>query len=235
MSTGAIARGLGAIAALALVTILIRGAGLDGGLDALTAWIDAEVRGRGLMGSLMFVAAGTLITGAGLSRQAVAYVAGYAFGVAIGSGLTVLATVAGCALAFSYGRFFGRAFVMKRYSRRLAKIDRFLCTRPFLMTLAVRLLPIGNNLVVNLVAGVSGVPAPAFLSASALGYVPQTVVFALMGSGLAEGIMAGGIMINTAVAIALFLVSASIGVYLCRQYRREQALDDAVDVLRMSE
>lgn len=221
MRLSALARGLGAIAALALVTILIRGAGLDGGLDALTAWIDTEVRGRGLLGSVLFVAAGTLITGAGLSRQAVAYVAGYAFGVAVGSGLTVLATVAGCTLAFSYARFFGRAFVMERYSRRLAKIDRVLCTSPFLMTIAVRLLPIGNNLVVNLVAGVSSVPAPAFLCASALGYLPQTIVFALMGSGLAQGIM-----INTVVAITLFLVSASIGVYLYRRFRREKPLDD---------
>lgn len=221
MTPGPLVRGLGAIAALALVTLLIRGAGLDGGLDALTAWIDAEVRGRGLLGGLLFVAAGTLITGVGLSRQAVAYVSGYAFGVAVGSGLTLLATVAGCALAFSYARVFGRAIVIRRHSRRLARLDRVLCESPFLMTLAVRLLPIGNNLVVNLVAGVSGVPAPAFLSASALGYLPQTIVFALMGSGLAQGIM-----LNTAVASALFLISALIGVYLYRQFRRD---DTAVD------
>src|SRR5690606_12056526 len=43
------------------------------------AWIDTEVRGRGLHGEWLFVLAGLLLTALGLPRQVVGFFAGYAF------------------------------------------------------------------------------------------------------------------------------------------------------------
>ena len=55
------------------------------------------------------------------------------------------------------------------------------------MTLLIRLLPVGNNFATSLAAGVSRVPARPFLLGSLLGYMPQTMVFALAGSGVEMG------------------------------------------------
>jgi uncharacterized membrane protein YdjX (TVP38/TMEM64 family) len=212
------------IATVTLATLVIEQSGLDSGLDELRQWVDREVRGHGLPGSLAFVVAGMAITAFGLSRQVLALLAGYAFGVAAGTGLALLATLGGCAIAFAYARFVGRDLVAHRYPARVRKVDEFLRVNPFLMTLAVRLLPIGNNLVTNLVAGVSSVAAAPFLAASAAGYLPQTIVFALVGSGVEQGVLA-----KSGVAAVLFVASALIGIYLYRRFRRGKSFDTDID------
>ena len=56
---------------------------------------------------------------------------------------------------------------------------------PSAATLTLRLLPVGSNMLLNLVAGVSERARQApFMAASAIGYLPQTVVFALLGGGV---------------------------------------------------
>ena len=89
---------------------------------------------------------------------------------------------------------------------RAARLDGFLTANPFTATLTLRLLPVGNNFALNLLAGVSGIAAAPFVLASALGFVPQTAVFALLGSGVRMG---QGEQI--AVAAALFAASAALG------------------------
>ena len=58
-----------------------------------------------------------------------------------------------------------------------------------------------------------------FVLASAIGYLPQTVIFALMGEGMAveEGARMG-------LALALFVVSALIGYLLLRRHRAAQVM-----------
>lgn len=220
MSFSGIARALAVVAAIVLATVIIRESGLATGPDQLKLWVDQEIRGHGLYGSLLFIAAGVLITGVGLSRQVLSFVAGYAFGVTVGTTLALLGSIGGVCLAFFYARFIGRDVVSRRYPSRVRQADAFLHDNPFLMTLAVRLLPISNNLVVNLVAGVSRVPAAPFFLASAVGHFPQTLVFALVGSGLAQGALAKG-----ALATMLFIVSFLIGIYLYRTYRHGRDFD----------
>ncbi len=221
---GLFVRGASLIAAIVVAAAVVRATGLDGGLEDLKGWIDARVRSQGLSGELLFVAAGTLATAVGLSRQVLSMLAGYAFGVALGTGLALIATVGGCITAFAYARFLGRALIGRRYPARIRRVDDFLRLNPFLMTLAVRLLPVGNNTVTTLAAGVSSVPAVPFVAASALGYLPQTVVFALVGSGVEQSLTT-----NAAMAVALFVGSALIGVYLYRRHRQGRSFDDGVD------
>jgi uncharacterized membrane protein YdjX (TVP38/TMEM64 family) len=88
-------------------------------------------------------------------------------------------------------------------------------------SLTLRLLPVGNNVVLSLLAGLSSVSAPAFLVASAIGYVPQTLVFALLGSGVhvshTEQIVLGGV---------LFVASALLGVVLMRRWKPASQASD---------
>ena len=135
-------------------------------------------------GAAALLAAGGLLTALGLPRQVVAFAGGYAFGAGLGGALSLAAQMLACALDFWWARTVARDWARRRLRGRLARLDRWLALRPFVATLTLRLLPVGNNLALNVVAGVSGLRAAPFLAASLIGYLPQTAVFALAGSGV---------------------------------------------------
>lgn len=201
-----------AMAGLALRALEATGALEPGALDRLLG-------ATGLPRAVVFVALGALATAVGVPRQAVAFAGGTAFGALLGTQLALAAMVLGCAASFFYARLVGRDWAKARIGGRLARADRFLAENPFTATLTLRLLPVGNNLALNLLAGLSGVPTGRFLLASALGYVPQTVVFALLGKGVrVEG------WVQIALGLGLFLVSAGLGLALLRRQRRAREL-----------
>ena len=159
-------------------------------------------------------AVGTLLCAVGLPRQLVAFAAAYAFGAAAGGALALLVQVLSCGADFAWARAVARSWAARRIaaSPRLARLDERLAAHPFSATLTLRLLPIGNNLLLNLLAGVSAVPAVPFLAGSALGYLPQTLVFALIGSGahVDRGL-------QLLIGVALFALSAAVGTVLLRR------------------
>lgn len=183
-------------------------------------WIDRHVRGQGFTGELLFLAVGGLLTAAGLSRQVIAFLAGYAFGFLPGTLLGALAALLGCITAFYVARLLGRRLIGERFSGRIQKIDAFIHDNTFSMTLLIRLLPAGSNFAVNLAAGVSSVRAFPFFAGSGLGYLPQTLIFALIGSGISVDPT-----LRIGVGAVLFVVSGLIGVYLYRHYRHGRHLD----------
>jgi uncharacterized membrane protein YdjX (TVP38/TMEM64 family) len=68
----------------------------------------------------------------------------------------------------------------------MKKFQRFSQQAPFLKILMLRLFPVGSNLLTNLLSGSIKVPFNAFIQASLLGYLPQTVIFLLLGHGISE-------------------------------------------------
>ena len=136
----------------------------------------------------MFLLAGAAATAAGVPRQGVAFLGGYAFGAARARRWRWRRSLAGCALSFGWARLVGRGWAERRlagrFGARLRRLRDALAASPFGATLALRLLPVGNNLALNLLAGMAGIAPAPFLVASALGYLPQTVVFALLGKGV---------------------------------------------------
>jgi uncharacterized membrane protein YdjX (TVP38/TMEM64 family) len=162
-------------------------------------------------GAATLVTAGALLCAAGVPRQAVAFAGGYAFGLWPGAALSMLAQLLGCIADFAIARTSGRAWATRRLRGRLARIDRFLAANPFTATLTLRLLPVGNNLALNLLAGLSGMPVAPFLAATLIGYVPQTIVFALAGSGVHVDHTS-----QVALGALLFLVSAVLGFVLLK-------------------
>jgi uncharacterized membrane protein YdjX (TVP38/TMEM64 family) len=209
-------------AGLAAGGLVLRGAGAVPG----TEWVDRYVRDRGLLGEAVFLAAGAAATAAGMPRQAVAFLGGYAFGAAEGIGLALAAQLGGCALSFGWARLVGRAWAERRlagrYGARLRRLRDALAASPFGATLALRLLPIGNNLALNLLAGMAGIAPVPFLLASALGYLPQTAVFALLGKGVRVD---GAWQVGS--AAALFAASVAIGFALLRRHSAGRTLEGA--------
>lgn len=222
MNPWIILRGLLLIASFVAIGLLLKESEFGAALNS--DWVDADIRGHGASGVLIFIGIGAVATAIGLPRQMIAFLGGYAFGFIAGTALSLLATVIGCITSFYYARFLGRNFVQGRFPGRAKRVDEFLSGNPFSMTLLIRLLPAGSNLITNLVVGVSSVSALTFFAGSALGYIPQMMVFALAGSGVTlEPAFRVGL------SIVLFVVSGLLGVYLYRKHRRGRVFDATVD------
>lgn len=219
-------RGIFLIISLIAIGLLLKNAGLEHLFER--RWIDANVRGNGFHGYGLFLAAGALMTAIGLPRQVVAFFGGYAFGVLTGLLLGTLAALGGCVLTFFYARLFGRGLVRRMFPEKLQRFDDFVSGHPFSMTLLVRLLPVGSNLATNLIAGVSRIHKPGFFAGSFVGYLPQTLVFALAGSGLTVGSQW-----QIGMSIVLLLASSLLGIHLYRRMRHgrsyAQELETASD------
>lgn len=187
-------------------------------------WIDREVRDKGISGELLYLAVAAVATAVAAPRHIISFLGGYAFGLGLGTALALLATEIGCALVFFYGRIVGRPLLSARLRARVRRIEDFLAANPFSMTLLIRLLPVGNNFATSLAAGVSRVPARPFLLGSLVGYSPQTLVFALAGSGVEMGAAP-----RVALAVFFFVASGIIGIWLYRRYRHGKSLGEDVE------
>ena len=174
--------------------------------------VDHHVKRLGLWGALIFTVGGMCATAVGTPRQIISSIAGYAYGAMWGSALALAATALGCLLSFTYARLFGRTLLRHRMGARLKRLDELLCRTPFSTTVFLRFMPFTNNLATNLVAGVSSAPLGWFMLGSLLGYLPQTLLFALLGSGVKLGKNW-----QLALSIALFAVSLWIGYLLFRR------------------
>lgn len=223
MKARLIVKGLALMLSLALLGYLFKTSDLGNSVNE--AWIDARVRGHGVNGALLFLLMGGVFTAIGLPRQIIAFLGGYAFSVGLGTLLGTLAALLGCMLSFAYARLFGRGLLRDRLGDRAGRFDRFIHDHPFSMTILVRLLPVGNNLLTNLAAGISSIRPAHFFFGTLLGYLPQTLVFALVGSGVQIAQT-----LKLALAIGLFLISGALGTYLYRHFRHGLSLDDQIDV-----
>jgi uncharacterized membrane protein YdjX (TVP38/TMEM64 family) len=187
-------------------------------------WIDIYVGNNGLAGCLIFFVVAILLVTVGFPRQIISFLAGYAFGLNYGTTLALGACAIGCSATFFFARFLGREWIHSKFSRRLnsrnnvffpSKADQFFSANTFITTLLIRFMPVGSNFVTNLVAGVSGVRAISFIGGSTIGYIPQTVIFALLGSGFNVDLE-----FRIILSIVLFLASILLGFFLYRKYKR---------------
>ena len=186
--------------------------------------VDALVGERGVTGMLLFVSVCVLLGSIGLSRQLIAFLGGYAFGFSNGFILSMLAVVGACITTYTLSRGVLQRFLSGRLPARVQRIDRFLHDNTFSMAMLLRLLPLGSNWVINIAAGASSVRVVPFLLGSALGYIPQMVIFSLVGSGTRVSQFW-----QVAIAMALFVVAAVIGMALYRSVLRGRRLDAALD------
>ena len=186
--------------------------------------VDALVGERGVTGMLLFVSVCVLLGSIGLSRQVIAFLGGYAFGFSNGFMLSMLAVVGACITTYALSRGVLQRFLSARLPARVQRIDRFLHDNTFSMAMLLRLLPLGSNWVINIAAGASSVRVVPFLLGSALGYIPQMVIFSLVGSGTRVSPFW-----PVAIALALFVGAAVSGMALYRSVLRGRRLDAALD------
>ena len=178
------------------------------------AWLPS-----GIAGVLCYVGLSGVLMCCFIPRQAISFVGGYLFGVGPGLLFSTLGVTLGCLLAFWAARILGRPFWERRLGTRLHRFNGFVCRDPFMVALVLRLFPSGSNLLFSLFGGMSRMRALPFILGSALGYIPQNLVFALLGSG---------IKVDPAVRLwvsgLLFLCSSLLGFWLYRRFQRQDLL-----------
>jgi len=172
------------------------------------------VESLGAVGVLVFLVLAALATSIGLPRQLFAFAAGFSFGVTSGVLLSSFAAIVGCAITFFCARRWLSDRVRSRYPNALKSLNGLLQQDVFFKVVVLRLQPLGTNLITNLCAGVSNVPAGLFLSSSWFGYLPQMVVFALLGAGVRIGsdayLIYGLAMLGLSLAIGVWLYARAV-------------------------
>lgn len=186
-------------------------------------WIDQHVRNNGVAGIVIFFAIGVVVSGVGGPRQMVAFLGGYAFGFANGTIISTLSVTLSCFISFMLSRYFARSYVNQRFTHKVARVNHFVTHKPIAKTIVIRLLPVGNNLITNVVGGLTRVKARYFVLGSGIGYIPQMAIFALMGKGV---VVQSAWKI--ALSVLLFLLSTIWSMYLYRQYRAQRKRDKNV-------
>lgn len=168
-----------------------------------------------LNGKLAYFVLASLLVSVGCPRQVISFFAAFFFGFWMGILIGVLATTLACMISFSIARIFQNTFKDMLKGKLKLAFD-FWKENTFFATMIWRFIPAGSNLLTNLAAGAFGLSALPFILGSAVGYIPHTVIFALLGAGVEVGsnfqIIASGV---------LLVVSIVLGVLLLRKYRAQ--------------
>ncbi|ABO50130.1 conserved hypothetical protein [Desulforamulus reducens MI-1] len=128
---------------------------------------------------------------------------GFIFGVWYGILITLVGSILGATIAFYVARGFGRG-MLSRYLKEnyLAKVDEMSCREGPWMVFMARLIPVIPSSIISYLAGLSKMTFRGFFVATAIGKVPEIVIYTALGHSFsqAEGLA-------TKVTILLILVT----------------------------
>tara|TARA_R110002072_G_scaffold136124_2_gene278155 strand:+ start:128020 stop:128688 length:669 start_codon:yes stop_codon:yes gene_type:complete len=171
-------------------------------------------QGHDTPGLMLILLAGVVYCALGAPRQLLAFAAGFALGPAQGTIVSTAICTAGAALCYLTTRSLLRPMLLMHMTSQISAMQRTVQKNTFLKIMILRLIPVGSNLVTNMLAGASDIRMSPFLGGSALGYIPQMLVFSLAGAGI--GFASGPLL---AMGVSIFAISALIGVTLYRSQR----------------
>ncbi|MFM2480286.1 TVP38/TMEM64 family protein [Celerinatantimonas sp. YJH-8] len=176
-------------------------------------WIADYLSQEGWLARGSLLIFGIVFTGIGGPRQLLAALFGFLFGAVGGIAASLCCSLSGATLAYSVSRFVLFNTLQKRFGRKLEKFQRLVEHQPFLKILMIRLLPVGSNIITNLLSGCVAVRFIPFLLGSLLGYLPQTIIFALAGAGVGNASR-----YQLIVSVALGAISFAVGILLYRSH-----------------
>jgi uncharacterized membrane protein YdjX (TVP38/TMEM64 family) len=183
---------------------------------------------------LLFVGGYVLVyivqTAFSLPGAAVLSLAGGAiFGVLVGTLAVVTGATAGAVIAFLVSRTLLREWVVHRFGRQIEKIDRGIRENGLSYLLFLRLVPVFPFFLINLAAGLTGMPVRTYTLGTFVGIIPGTFVYVNAGASLAAidslGDVASPRVIGSFVLLGLFALVPTI--YRKVKERRERQRDPA--------
>lgn len=163
--------------------------GRDGlSLEALVrhrAAIDAFVTEHRLLAALAYI--GIYVVVVALSVPGAIFLTvsgGFLFGLLVGASAAVVGATIGATIIFLVARTALGEPLLRRAGPRAVKLAQGFRDDAFSYLLFLRLVPAFPFFLVNLVPAFAGVPLLPFVTATALGVIPGSVVYALAGTGL---------------------------------------------------
>lgn len=157
-----------------------------------------------------------VITALSLPAAAVVTLIGGAlFGLLYGTILVSFASTLGATLAFLLARTLFRDSVQKRFSSSLKKINQGIAREGDFYLFGLRLVPVFPFFAVNLLMGLTHMPATRFFIVSQIGMLPGTIVYVNAGTQIAQleslsGIASPGLLLSFALLGLLPLVSKRV-------------------------
>lgn len=204
---------LAAVIAIAFLSGLDRFLSLDSLRDNRQLLQDF-VAGHRIGAALAYVAAYAAVVALSLPGATIMTLAGgFLFGWAMGGTLAVLAATLGAALLFLIARSTVGDALRNRAGPFLRRMEDGFRTNAFHYLLFLRLVPAFPFWAVNLAPALLGMPLVPFVTATAIGVIPGTFVFAAFGAGLGNIFDAGG-EIRLAEVLSPTLIAALVGLGL---------------------
>ena len=168
--------------------------------DVINTWVASNPWKAGTGYFIIYVLMAALsLPGAALMTLA----GGLLFGLWWGTLLVSFASSLGALLAFSAARFLFQEIVQKRFRRQLLSVNENIDREGAFYLFTLRLIPIFPFFVINLVMGLTRIPAFRFYWISQLGMLPGTLVYVNAGQQLSQleslrGILSPGILFSFA-------------------------------------
>jgi uncharacterized membrane protein YdjX (TVP38/TMEM64 family) len=154
----------------------------------LMAWVE----GYGAVAAIGYMVIYAVVIAFSLPAGAVLTITGgFMFGPALGAALTVVAASLGATALFLATRYAFADYLRDKAGPAVRKMEDGFNEDAFNYLLVLRLIPLFPFWLVNLVPAVLGVGLGNFVVATAIGIIPGTVVYALVGDGLGAVIEAG--------------------------------------------
>ena len=118
-----------------------------------------------------------------------------AIGPMMGSAFAWISTMISASLNFWLAKWIGAKRIRSFGGARVNQITALIRRNGFLMSFAVRLVPTGPFILVNIAAGISSVRFRSFLFGTALGIIPKIAVVALLAQGILSGVQQDWLML----------------------------------------
>ena len=176
-------------------------------------WAETHILDHGFQGTVTYIGIVASLSAFGVPRQVLSILGGYVFGALLGAVWVSVGLILGCTLGFFLARILGQEVLQRRFGKRVARIEKFLRQSPFAMGIAIRLLPAGNNALTTMLAGITTIPALPFILGSGLGYLPQNIIFTLLGSGIRIDPLW-----RIGVSVILFVIASFVGYAVYKRY-----------------
>lgn len=222
-------RKLALLAALAALVVAFFAFGLDKYLT-LTALKESQASFAALRAespvatAAAFFALYVLVTALSLPGAAIMTLAGGAlFGFLTGLLLISFASSIGATLAFLASRYLFRDAVLLRFGSRMKALDEGVKREGAFYLFALRLVPVFPFFLINLLMGLTSIPARTFYWVSQIGMLAGTAVFVNAGTQLAQldslsGILSPGLIASFALlGVFPFIAKKLLAIFQARR------------------
>jgi uncharacterized membrane protein YdjX (TVP38/TMEM64 family) len=166
--------------------------------------IRARFRGTSWADELSFIGAASIVNALGVPRLWVSVVAGSVYGAVRGSFLALIATLIGTTIDFYIARYLLRGPIKRQLPRGLRKWYDLFNRNGFQGTLYMRFFPLANATVTNFIGGASKISFGAFITATLIGFIPLTFVFAMFGSSAAKQ---SGLQLSVGIVLFIAMIA----------------------------